>query len=140
MKKNNTKKIIIAILVLAVLVIAGLLVAYNSKPATNKGDKHVVIEVVDDKATSKKYEVDTDAKYLRGAMDDVDELKYEGNESSTGLMVTSVNGLSADYTKDGAYWAFYVNGEYANYGVDKQPVKDGDNFKIEYTKADETQN
>ena len=31
------------------------------------------------------------------------------------------------------YWSFYVNDEYCNYGIDSQPVHDGDKFRIEYT-------
>lgn len=49
-------------------------------------------------------------------------------------MVTVVNGVSADYNVDGSYWAFYVNDEYCQFGVDEQPVNDKDTFKIEYTK------
>ena len=47
-----------------------------------------------------------------------------------------VNGESAVYDTDGAYWGFFVNDEYCNYGVSEQPVEDGDAFKIEYTKAE----
>ena len=34
----------------------------------------------------------------------------------------------------GAYWGFSVNGQYCNYGIDEQPVEDGDAFVIAYTK------
>ena len=49
-------------------------------------------------------------------------------------MVVEINGVTADYNVDQSYWAFYVNDEYCNYGVDSQPVADGDVFRIEYTK------
>ena len=48
------------------------------------------------------------------------------------MTIKSVNGEVADYDKDASYWSFYVNGEYCNYGVDSQPVKDGDAFLIQY--------
>ena len=54
---------------------------------------------------------------------------------TTDGMVMVVNGKRADYVLDGAYWGFYVNGEYCNYGISDQPVNDGDEFRIEYTKA-----
>ncbi|MEE0967314.1 MAG: DUF4430 domain-containing protein, partial [Bacilli bacterium] len=44
-----------------------------------------------------------------------------------------VNGVTADYNTDGAYWGFYVNEEYCNYGIDQQPVNDQDAFQIVYT-------
>ena len=51
------------------------------------------------------------------------------------MMVDTVNGVRADYEADGAYWSFCVNGEYCNYGIDTQPVEDGDVFSIVYTSA-----
>ena len=51
------------------------------------------------------------------------------------FFVTQVNGLRADYTLDGAYWSFYINGEYCMEGVDSQPIADGDAFTIQYELA-----
>ena len=50
-------------------------------------------------------------------------------------MVTTVNGLRADYVLDGAYWGFFVNDEYCSYGIEQQPVENGDVFSIVYTLA-----
>ncbi|MBR6381239.1 MAG: DUF4430 domain-containing protein, partial [Lachnospiraceae bacterium] len=44
-------------------------------------------------------------------------------------------GEQAIYAVDNAYWAFYVNDEYCQYGIDSQPVADGDAFKIVYESA-----
>ena len=41
-----------------------------------------------------------------------------GDEGAYGLYVKTVNGVTLDYDKDGAYWAFYIGGEYAMTGVD----------------------
>jgi len=51
-----------------------------------------------------------------------------------GLYITTVNGVTADFDKDGAYWSIMVNGEYGQYGADSQPVADGDEFQLVYTK------
>ena len=48
------------------------------------------------------------------------------------MSVKNVNGITAEYETDGTYWAFYVNGEYCNYGISSQPVEDGDAFQIVY--------
>ncbi|MDO4567079.1 MAG: DUF4430 domain-containing protein [Oscillospiraceae bacterium] len=48
-----------------------------------------------------------------------------GEEGPYGLYVTEVNGLTADYEKDGFYWAFYIDGEYASAGVDATEAAEG---------------
>ena len=128
-------KKILAVTLVAVLVAALVLVyaAYSEK--TVDGMKHVTIEVVLSDETSTVYEVDTDGMYLVDAMNDAEGLSFEGEDGIYGLSVSIVNGVRADYTLDGAYWAFYVDGEYCNYGVSEQPVEDGDNFSIVYTVA-----
>ena len=35
-----------------------------------------------------------------------------------------------DYDKDGTYWAFYINGEYASTGVDSTTIKEGDSYSF----------
>ena len=39
-----------------------------------------------------------------------------GEDSQYGLYVKTVNGITADYDTDGSYWAFYIDGEYAQTG------------------------
>ena len=105
---------------------------------SSKETKRASLEVVNSKGESKRYEDDTDAQYLRGFMDQLqaeDDFTYTGTESASGIFIDSVNGESANYTTDGAYWAIYVNGEYGNSGADSQTVKDGDEFKLVYEKA-----
>lgn len=117
-----------------VVVLALLIVAYHAFGAkTSQGAKHITVEVVDDMGDITSYDVRTDAEYLRQALEETEDLLVEGTESDYGLMIETVNGLTADYAADGAYWAIYVNGEYGNYGVDQQPVTDGDAYRLEYS-------
>lgn len=135
MKQGKTKKILLSVLAV-VVVVAALAAAYVTfKPGTTKGAKTVTIEVVDNENKVTDYEVHTDAEFLKQAMDETEGLSYSGDTSEYGLMVTTVNGVQAVYDTDGAYWSFYVNGEYCNYGIEEQPVNNGDAFKIEYTAA-----
>jgi hypothetical protein len=97
--------------------------------------KNISIEVVMADETSTVYEVSTDGDYLIDAMNAAEGLTFEGEEGIYGLSISTVNGVRADYTLDGAYWAFYVGGEYCNYGVSEQPIEDGDRFSIVYTVA-----
>lgn len=98
-----------------------------------EGSKSVTIEVVNKEKESTTYRLKTDAEYLRQVMEEAEGLEFSGTESEYGMMVETVNGETADYAADSAYWSFYVNGEYCNYGIETQPVADGDAFSIVYT-------
>ena len=56
-----------------------------------------------------------------------------GEEGPYGLYVKTVNGITVDFDKDGKYWAFYVDNEYAMTGVDATDIKDDTSyaFKVE---------
>ena len=62
------------------------------------------------------------------------DLTIDAEESAYGLYIKGVNGLTADYAADGAYWGIYVNGEYGQFGIESQPVADGDAFSLVYEK------
>lgn len=131
-KKTNTKKIVAGVLGLAVLIAACVFAYVKFKPQAVEGAKTVVIEVVDDEGTSVEYEVHTDAEYLLEAMEDAEGLEFDGEDGDYGFTVYTVNDVTADFNTDGAYWSFYLNNEYCNYGVSEQPVNDGDEFMIKY--------
>lgn len=131
-KKSNKKLIILAAAVLAVLVAVFAVVWSLNRPVTTKGAKNVSITVIDDNAAETTYTANTDAEYLSQVFDEIDALTVEGSTSEYGLYIETVNGLTADYAKDGAYWSIYVNGEYGMYGADSQPVNDGDTFTLAY--------
>lgn len=131
--KRTDKKVIIgaAVLAAAVVMMAAGFFLFREKPV--EGSKAIVIEVVDNGQKTVTYNVKTDAEYLRQAMEEAEGLEFSGAESEYGMMVDTVNGITADYNVNGAYWSFYVNGEYCNNGIDTQPVADGDTFSIVYT-------
>lgn len=129
-KKKKVLLALIPVVLIAILAIVFLIF----KPGTTSGSKKVEIDVVNNVGETKAYNVKTDAEYLRQAMEETKGLTFSGTESEYGMMVIEVNGVTADYNVDKSYWAFYVNDEYCNYGIDEQPVADGDVFRIEYTK------
>ena len=134
----NKKKVILGSGILVVLIVAMTLIWTNFREKPVEGSKAITIEVIDSKEKSSVYELKTDAQYLIEAMEEAKKqgLTYEGEEGQYGLSISTVNGERADYTLDGAYWSFNVNGEYCNYGVSEQPVEDGDACEIVYTKAE----
>ena len=123
--KNNKKLLIGLPVLVAIAVLFGVVYTLFAPKAT-AGAKELSIEVVDDT-------VHTDAQYLRQALEETEGLTIEGTESEYGLMVETVNGLRADYNADGAYWSFYLGNEYCSYGIDQQPVQDGESYRIVYT-------
>lgn len=128
----KNKKLLGATLFVALIaVLAVVFFSFREKPV--EGSKAITIEVVNKAGESTEYALKTDAEYLRQAMEEADGLTFSGTEDDYGMMVDTVNGEKADYTADGAYWSFYVNEEYCNYGIDSQPVEDGDAFQIVYT-------
>lgn len=130
---KEKKKLIIGVMGLAaaVLAFAGVYLLFGAKPVA--GSKSITIDVVDERRERVTYEILTDAEFLIQAMEEAEGLSFSGTESEYGMMVDTVNGLTADYSQNGAYWSFYVNGDYCNYGIDTQPILDGDAFSIEYT-------
>ena len=106
----------------------------TEEPATQigQGEKSFTFEVTDKDGGKTVFDIKTDADTVGAAL--IENKLVSGSESEYGLMVTVVNGETADFNVDGSYWAFYINDEYCNYGIDSQPVADGDSFKIEYTK------
>lgn len=160
-KKKNNKRIAIyvASFVCLALLCFGLFMIYNkansnpnnsqnkqveeSKDVNNKDNEKkdednkaakITVKIVGKDNKEEVFQHDTDAQFLRQALEEIEGIKIEGEESATGLYVKTINGVTADYNVDKSYWAFYVNEEYCQSGVDTQKVTDGDIFKIVYTK------
>lgn len=133
-KKGNKKTLIIGgvVLVALIAVFAIIYSVFREKPV--EGTKTISIEVVNKAQESTTYHVTTNAEYLRQAMEEADGLTFSGTESAEfGMMIDTVNGEKADWNVDASYWSIYVNGEYGMYGIDQQPVEDGDAFSFVYT-------
>ena len=129
----KNKKTLIGFIIVALLALIMTFVYFNNKPTTSQGSKTVTVEVVDSKGETTSYEVSTDAEYLADLMDELQtstDFSYVGSESEYGLYIEAVNGETADYTTDSAYWAIYVGDDYGQYGADQQPVTDGETYRF----------
>lgn len=132
-KTKQNKILLLAAAVLVIAMAAFFLVHGIFATAPTGGAKTIAIEVVDNEQLSTSYELHTDALYLRQALEETEGLTFSGTEGSYGLMIETINDCTADWDKDHAWWSIYVNGELANYGIDQQPVNDGDTFRFQYT-------
>lgn len=96
-----------------------------------EGDKQFTFTVVDKEGGETQFEIHTDKETVGEALIELGLI--DGEKSVYGIFVKTVNGITADYDKDGVYWAFYVNEEYAQTGVDATEITDGYSysFKVE---------
>ena len=83
--------------------------------------------------TSKTYTVHTDKTTVGAALLEVGLIA--GSDSEYGLMVETVDGLKLEYNADKAYWAFYIDGEYAMTGVDSTNIEAGKVYGFTATPA-----
>lgn len=99
--------------------------------ALGSGSAKFTFTVTDKEGNSAVFEISTDKEIVGDALLELNLIS--GDEGPYGLYVKTVNGITADYDKDGTYWAFYINGEYAMTGVDSTPIKGNESysFKIE---------
>ena len=96
------------------------------------GSVKITVIVVDADGNETNFVVSTDKETVGDALLELNLI--EGEEGDYGLYVKTVNGITADYDTDQTYWAFYVNGEYSNTGVDSTPVNEGDTYEFKVEK------
>lgn len=116
------------IALLLVFNLSGCIYAGQSETPTTA---HITVEVVHADGSTVSFNYDTDEEYLGTVL--VEEGLVEGEDSEYGLYITTVDGESAVWETDGAYWAFYIGEDYALTGVDSTPVTDGEVYSLVYT-------
>jgi len=129
-------KIILSLLL--VVLIAVSTTACNEQLTIDNGqltikEKTFVLEVIDIDKNVTTHTVTTTEATVGSAL--LAEGIIEGDVGEWGLMVMYVNGLRADFIEDGAYWAFYIDGEFAMTGVDSANIEEGVLYAFIYTPA-----
>jgi hypothetical protein len=89
------------------------------------------VMVTDVDGTETTFEYTSDAATVGEAL--LAEGLIAGEDSAYGLYITSVNGITADWDTENAYWAFYINGEYAQTGVDATEIVEGAIYSLTKT-------
>lgn len=105
---------------------------YTEDKEIGEGSIAVKVEIVmEDKSIT--LTVHTDSGNLGDAL--LENELVEGDESEYGLYIKAVNGVEADYDRDGAYWSISKDGEYLMTGADSTPIADNEHYELTYTKA-----
>ncbi len=88
-------------------------------------------EVIDAESNTERKELETNDSNLGTVLQRLGLIK--GEQGPYGLYIKEVNGITADYDKDGTYWALYINDEYAMSGVDQIEITNNAvySFRIE---------
>lgn len=85
-----------------------------------KGNTQFKFTVVTSDGNEAAFLVKTDKTTVGEAL--LENKLIAGEDGAYGLYVKTVNGVTLDFDKDGLYWAFYENGEYASKGVEKTKI------------------
>ena len=124
--KYSMKKLLALALCLA-------LVAALFAGCAGSGEKSFTLVVTDLEGNDKTFDITTTKATLGEAL--VDEGLIAGTDSEFGLMVNTVDGVTADWDTDGTYWAIYVDGQYATTGVDMIEITNGATYSFVLTKG-----
>ena len=125
MKQKKKALLGLAVLLCAAALLAGIYLTF--RPQTQQGAKTVTVEVIAAGETVQTHTIHTDAEYLRGALEQ--EEMVAGEESSYGLFIKTVDGITADDAKQ-EWWCVTKDGGQVDTGVDSTPIADGDRFEL----------
>ncbi len=93
-----------------------------------KGEKSFSLTVTDVDGGKTEFTVNTDKETVGEALTELNFIS--GDEGQFGLYIKTVNGMTYDYDKDGKYWAFYIDGEYAITGIDLTEINESSEYEL----------
>ena len=129
----KNKKLIIGIVALAVVVALMVGVYVSTRPEAVEGEKNVTIVIVYEDGTEKKLEYATTCDSLADLLLEK-ELVTGYTSEEYGFTIESVDGITLDWSKDGAYWALYEGDAYATESAAGIMLTEGGIYKLVYEK------
>ncbi len=144
MNRNRMKKLVCIVLCVALVAAMAIFASGCNSSKTESTESTVVtiedgqsigqgatqftLTVVDVEGKEVTAQISTDKATVGEALMELGLVA--GEESDFGLMITTVNGITLDFNKDGKYWAFYVDGQYASTGVDQTEITAGATYML----------
>ena len=103
--------------------VEGSTIENSSAIYLGEGNNTLIFIATDLDGKETHYMIKTDKTTVGEAL--LEQKLIDGENGDYGLYVKTVNGITLDYDKDGKYWAFYENGNYATSGVDQTEIING---------------
>ena len=127
----KNKKMILAVVALAVVIALMAALFLANKPQPVEGSKHVTVTIIHKDGTEKNLEYATDLEFLSQLL--LEKELVTGYESEEyGFTIEGVDGVVADWSTDGAYWALYEGEEYATASAAGIVLTDGGVYRLVY--------
>ena len=127
----KNKKIVFAVVALVLVVAAMAGIYLSTRPEAEAGTKNVTVVIVHKDGTQKELPFTTDHENLAALL--LEKELVTGYESEEyGFTIESVDGVTADWAVDGAYWALYEGEEYATASAAGILLTDGGVYKLIY--------
>ncbi len=104
--------------------------AEEKEPATITEKINVVVHVKTQDGTETEHKISTDKKMLGAALTEAGLIVLDQD----GYIVT-VNGITLNWDNDQAYWAFFINDQYADHGVNDEVISPDAIYTFTYTKG-----
>ena len=124
------KKLLALALVLLTLV---SLAACGAPKEVEGPEVTFTLTVVDGDGNETVHEITTKKTTVGEAL--IENGMVEGENGDYGLYIKVVNGIVADYSTTGTYWAFYINGEYAMTSVEQTNIESGVSYMLKVEKG-----
>lgn len=136
-KRILTKILVLALVVLMTVFSFAACGKSDPKPETNSGTEEtqsisITVTVVAKDKTEKVFNIETEKKTLGDALFEeglVNEEEYKAG------FYSYVDGVRADYNKDGSWWCLTKGGKEVFTGFNDTKITDGDKFEITNTPA-----
>ena len=128
MRKLQKQFALLALVLAFALALAACEGSKSPAPVSDGTEKTFTLVVVDDTGAEASFSVTSAAASVGEALENIGMI--EGRQEPAGFMVLTVNGVTADYNKDGHYWAFYIGDEYAMSGVKETEIEDGATYQL----------
>lgn len=141
----SKKKIVLSIIAVVLVIAIGLtayvltnpkakdyvLSLFGASPEAPAEGISYTVTVTHADGSTKEFSYTTTEKYVGTLLQQ--EGLIEGPIEAYGIYIQVVDGERAVYEENGAYWAFYENGEYAMAGIDQTVATEGAHYELIYT-------
>lgn len=132
MEKKQNKKLVIAIAAVIIVAVAMFGIYKTFMPKAKAGEKEITVVVVHGDKSEKEFQYSTDEEYLAPVL--TENKLVEGEEGEFGLFITTVDGETADESKE-QWWCITEKGETVTTSASELVIEDGGQFELTLTEG-----